>query len=1051
MAFIKVSDPQGTLFSFVENFTLELHPSTYFVSSSVDGIVSGSVPLQARSMSGSIKLNLDAGKDAYETASDFSVGSWETSLDTEDLGVFVPEFLESGPWRQGSEFFREAVVAKAARVFNASPEGPASNPATYEEEQAEFSVALETFMGIVRQRPSPAKTVKRFAIERFEPPFVTKGDMALGKNETTRKNHRRYSKSSILDTLCAHYGTSYSSTFHGFTNYNTINFFTNGTSRDDWNQINENERVPTNSVLLYPNFTGSRVTSLGTTAGRAAGPDGSVIMALGTLGRHQGPYSPHNGPFSLSFYINPRYTNSHNGEFHAGTILHLSSTYSVSLVTGSSTDHAGLKNGYRLMVQLSSSADFSPNEWLIRDSGPIPIYGASNSNYKTDPYKYAFVTPDNSLKRNHWHHVTIRWGGRDVNQSTGSIVIDQDFDRATFFTIPSASIATFTYDNGGSPSAGERINNLGDPDALCIGNFYKGTNKGPTGLINFFNPKICSEEGLRPKPAVLGAAGHTTGSDPTSFAFNNPLNAEIHDIRFYKEFLTDSLVMTASVFGPNDIRENGMHLYIPVFYSPNRKNRRYMVTGLENSQRKFVDRTFPLGEVSSDSVREDLEYIEAPYNVGFEYNTSGFILNPENFLKDFSSDVYPRMLFMTASARLQPPAGYKSAAASFGADYSGPESNSSYDDERKALRDGLSDVNHYKNDVNNFLYKTGSYVKRNLSILPNDNGKLIPNFKLLISGTSGLDNGEVSPPSTGSNMYFYRDAAGSLNLSVVNLTKLIPLVRAQFTEDFEGELLENGRWSYDAFNEICREIQENTGSSDSWTVETYDLDSDLVSPNNPYGRRPQDIGPEPDLSGPDTYPSHTGFFSTCDSTGNAVSIFNIPNLYYGDSIQTETFEITDNNLTGSRESISITLKDDGKGGLYRANCLTDVAKWNTVGNLFYNEGVAIIKYPSLFGFGKDKFEASFKGDRNLNAMIVNVPVGTAQFNSSSNPAYHSVINGFTTVSASLNVNDIDKEFVYITGINLHDNNYNVVAKANLSQPVKKRLTDTYMFRLKMDF
>ena len=84
-------------------------------------------------------------------------------------------------------------------------------------------------------------------------------------------------------------------------------------------------------------------------------------------------------------------------------------------------------------------------------------------------------------------------------------------------------------------------------------------------------------------------------------------------------------------------------------------------------------------------------------------------------------------------------------------------------------------------------------------------------------------------------------------------------------------------------------------------------------------------------------------------------------------------------------------------------------------------------------------------------MIINVPVGTAQFNSSSNPAYHSIINGFTTVSASLNVNDIDKEFVYITGINLHDNNYNVVAKANLSQPIKKRLTDTYMFRLKLDF
>ena len=94
---------------------------------------------------------------------------------------------------------------------------------------------------------------------------------------------------------------------------------------------------------------------------------------------------------------------------------------------------------------------------------------------------------------------------------------------------------------------------------------------------------------------------------------------------------------------------------------------------------------------------------------------------------------------------------------------------------------------------------------------------------------------------------------------------------------------------------------------------------------------------------------------------------------------------------------------------------------------------------------------SFKGERNIHTLTANVPVGTAEFNSSSNPAYLSEINNNTIVSSSLNANDEDTAFVYITGIYLHDDNYNVVMKANLAQPVMKRATDRFLFRLKMDF
>ena len=55
------------------------------------------------------------------------------------------------------------------------------------------------------------------------------------------------------------------------------------------------------------------------------------------------------------------------------------------------------------------------------------------------------------------------------------------------------------------------------------------------------------------------------------------------------------------------------------------------------------------------------------------------------------------------------------------------------------------------------------------------------------------------------------------------------------------------------------------------------------------------------------------------------------------------------------------------------------------------------------------------------------------------------------LSASLEANDVDSEFVYITGIYFHDDNMNVIMKANLAQPVVKRDEDDFLFRVKLDF
>ena len=134
--------------------------------------------------------------------------------------------------------------------------------------------------------------------------------------------------------------------------------------------------------------------------------------------------------FTFDFYINPRYTNENSvSEFKAGTILHLSSCYAVSLVSGSKRDSAGRVSGYRILLQLSHSADIAPSK--------VELDKENNTRLRSTGKDLCFLTEDNSLERNNWHHVSIKWGTNQYNAGSGSITID---DNSYGFCVPSASI-----------------------------------------------------------------------------------------------------------------------------------------------------------------------------------------------------------------------------------------------------------------------------------------------------------------------------------------------------------------------------------------------------------------------------------------------------------------------------------------------------------------------------------------------------------------------------------------------------------------------------------
>lgn len=709
---------------------------------------------------------------------------------------------------------------------------------------------VNAYLSGVNQEGVSARKQKQINIFRFEPSVQFTKDTL---------------KKSAIQQLGSQYRTENPDANWAYTNYHCLNFFTAS-------------GVPSDSVLLFPNS--------------ASNP--SSITASGSYSLP--------GAFTFEFYINPRYTTDETeGDFQAGTIFHLSSSYAISLVSGTSRDSSGYIDGYRIQLQLSQSADISPS------------LASPGTNYPGD---LVFRTEDNSLKKDNWHHVAIRWGTENVNEGSGSFFID-GVEKGSF-VIPSSTINPVPY---GLPQS--------NPDVLCVGNYYEGSNVGTSAQSIFFGEEAVARDGLLSLSS--GIAQHA----PVSFDFTHPLNAEIHDLRIYDSFQLSSQIEKAREFGPDSLE--GLVFYLGPFFTRESPHREVL-----NGQGGVLQTPF----FGSDGTTND------PFNVAMSFGIGGHYLNLENFLRDMATGNYPRQMELTAS-QITSTSGVRTA--------------------------------------NEHLYATGSVRKRNVTVLPCDNGLFIPNFKLLESGSV------ESIPTSGSSMEKFVNDLGHLDMSLISLNNMVLTSSLRPGLAFEsGSILEG----------IAGATPENPG----------------VAPGNVL----------------------TIFQRTRDPSSNEVSFFEISNIFFGNKINPGSFKLVDSKITGTSEKVSITLKDNEYGNLYRADSLTKHAEWNSVGNLFYNEGIAVVKSPNIPMFGKEQFSIEFEGEQTIHVMMISAEAAAGLVNSSSHP-------NFLPISASLNANDPDKNFVYISNIDWLDDNLNVIMKTNISQPVKKRTNDKLLIKGKMDF
>ena len=147
---------------------------------------------------------------------------------------------------------------------------------------------------------------------------------------------------------------------------------------------------------------------------------------------------------------------------------------------------------------------------------------------------------------------------------------------------------------------------------------------------------------------------------------------------------------------------------------------------------------------------------------------------------------------------------------------------------------------------------------------------------------------------------------------------------------------------------------------------------------------------------------------------------------------------------GSDHRMEVNLCDDGYGNIFRCDTSGSVATTNSIGTVYYEDGIIALKSPHMYSFGQHNYTLDFEGEQNTHILELLVPVGRNQFNSSSNPNY----NAYKPLA---DANEEADSFIYLSTLNLHDSNLNVVGKARFAQPVIKRINDRYMIRVKFDF
>ena len=406
-----------------------------------------------------------------------------------------------------------------------------------------LSGSLRRYLDLIDEAPKDVRFDKKIDVFRFDPPFK------YTKNSTV--------KNVIRNVMMPEHRHRYDNCGFWYSNYNSLNFF--GVSGSS------GQVIPTGSCLIYPNVDN--------------------CYGLET-------------EFSLNFWINPRYSKlTDRGDYRAGTIYHMPTQMSVSLVSGSDVDVYGEPESFKILLQMSASSDIEPSTIGL---SPVGMVGGVQ--------KDLIFTSSAPLRKNHWHHVCVQWSASSNNR-TGSIFIDEN---ETYFGVD--------YDSIGSSSAVPSSHGRPSPTGLTIGNFYFGNLEDNSKLFHL-NVTASAHNVQKGAEGVVALDTTSPPGNPagvhTGSMFTHPLQAEVHDIRLYSKYYDRGY---GNTFGArlrfespkNDL--SNLRLWVPPYFFPDTPVREVLLTPFQKSPGigNAADRTAD------------------PFNVQFSFGVGGKLINLEN-------------------------------------------------------------------------------------------------------------------------------------------------------------------------------------------------------------------------------------------------------------------------------------------------------------------------------------------------------------------------------------------------------------------------------------
>lgn len=202
---------------------------------------------------------------------------------------------------------------------------------------------------------------------------------------------------------------------------------------------------------------------------------------------------------------------------------------------------------------------------------------------------------------------------------------------------------------------------------------------------------------------------------------------------------------------------------------------------------------------------------------------------------------------------------------------------------------------------------------------------------------------------------------------------------------------------------------------------------------------------------------------------DAPSVFrvvNIPRIFYGRRIATGSVEIEDRSYSSTSRRLIRIIRDNGRGGLYVSGSMLSSSlherasyrgvEWRLIGNVFYDEGLIVIKDPAMLDLGDDGTAAStahassrlsltFRGVHRVPTLHVSCRMPPGELNASNNTSFSRVD---THLGRTVRVREDD--VTYVTAVGIYDERHRLVGVAKLAQPIRKRPRDGLNVRVKID-